>query len=68
MVDGGDFTLSLIVLLFPALFFAQRIPMFTSFVNERKRGEFLSRMMCAVGMMALGVFDFLLEMYLIIND
>ena len=57
------FSLSLIVILFPALFFAQKIPMFSSFVNERKKGEFKSSMVLAVGMMALstaicwGLFD-----------
>ena len=47
------FSASLIVLLFPALFFAEKIPMFSSFVNERKKGEFKSSMVLAVGMMAL---------------
>ena len=31
------YALSLIVILFPALFLAQKIPMFSSFVNERKK-------------------------------
>ena len=43
---------SLILILFPALFFAEKIPMFSSFVNERKKGEFKSSMVFAVGMMA----------------
>ena len=47
------FALSLMAILFPALLFAQRIPMFSSFVNERKKGEFKSSMVYAVGMMAL---------------
>ena len=46
------FALSLIIVLFPALFFAEKIPMFSSFVNERKGGEFKSSMVLAVGMMA----------------
>ena len=46
------FALSLIVILFPILFFAEKIPMFSSFVNERKKGEFKSSMVLAVGMMA----------------
>ena len=46
------FSLSLIVILFPILFFAEKIPMFSSFVNERKKGEFKSSMVLAVGMMA----------------
>ena len=49
------FALSLIVLLFPALLFAEKIPMFSSFVNERKKGEFKSSMVLAVGMMAFSV-------------
>ena len=49
------FALSLIVVLFPALFFAQKIPMFSSFVNERKKGEFKSSMVLAVGMMAFSI-------------
>ena len=48
------FALSLIVILFPILFFAEKIPMFSSFVNERKKGEFKSSMVLAVGMMAFG--------------
>ena len=49
------FAASLIAVLFPALFFAQRIPMFSSFVNERKKGEFVSSMVYVVGMMAFSV-------------
>lgn len=49
------FALSLIVILFPALHFAQKIPMFSSFVNERKKGEFKSSMIYAVGMMAFSI-------------
>ena len=47
------FSASLIVLLFPALFFAEKIPMFSSFVNERKKGEFKSSMVLAVGIMVI---------------
>lgn len=49
------FASSLIVILFPALHFAQKIPMFSSFVNERKKGEFKSSMIYAVGMMAFSI-------------
>ena len=49
------FALSLIVILFPALLLAQKIPMFSSFVNERKKGEFMSSMVYAVGMMAFSI-------------
>ena len=46
------FSTSLILILFPTLFFAEKIPMFSSFMNERKKGEFKSSMVFAVGMMA----------------
>ena len=48
---AAAFAASLIIILFPALFFAEKIPMFSSFVNERKKGEFKSSMVLAVGMM-----------------
>ena len=50
------FALALIAILFPALFFAQRIPLFSSFMHERKKGEFQSSMVLAVGMMAFSIF------------
>lgn len=46
------FSASLIVILFPVLSLAEKIPMFSSFVNERKKGELKSSMVLAVGMMA----------------
>lgn len=49
------FAASLIVILFPVLFLAEKPPMFSSFVNERKKGEFKSSMVLAVGMMAFSV-------------
>ena len=49
------FAASLIVILFPALSVAGRIPMFSAFVNERKEGEFKSSMVLAVGMMVFSV-------------
>ena len=49
------FATVLIVILFPALHLAQKIPMFSSFVNERKKGEFQSSMVYAVGMMAFSI-------------
>ena len=52
---AAAFALGLMAILFPALFFAQRIPMFSSFVNERKQGEFQSSMVLAVGMMAFSI-------------
>lgn len=52
---AAAFALSLMVILFPILFFAEKIPMFSAFVNERKQGEFKSSMVLAVGMMAFSV-------------
>ena len=49
------FAASLIVILFPALSVAGRIPLFSAFVNERKKGEFKSSMVLAVGMMVFSV-------------
>ena len=49
------FAASLIVILFPALSVAGRIPLFSTFVNERKKGEFKSSMVLAVGMMVFSV-------------
>ena len=49
------FSTSLIIILFPALSFAGKIPMFSSFMNERKKGEFKSSMVLAVGMMVFSV-------------
>ena len=45
----------LIAVLYPVLLLASRIPAFSSFVNERKKGEFKSSMIYAVGMMALSI-------------
>ena len=49
------FSASLMVILFPALAIAGKVPMFSSFVNERKAGEFKSSMVLAVGMMIFSV-------------
>ena len=49
------FAVSLIVILFPIIHLAEKIPMFSSFINERKKGEFKNSMVLAVGMMALSV-------------
>ena len=49
------FAISLIVILFPALSIASKIPMLSAFIIERKKGEFLSSMVLAVGMMAFSV-------------
>ena len=53
----------LIVVIYPILHLAGLIPAFSSFVNERKKGEFKSSMVQALGVMALsisvgwGIFD-----------
>ena len=46
------FSASFIVVLFPVLSIVEKVPMFSSFVNERKKGELKSSMVLAVGMMA----------------
>lgn len=50
-------TLSLLIILFfyPILALAERIPQFSSFVNERKRGEFCSSLVLALSMMAVSI-------------
>ena len=63
------FAASLIVVLFPALSIAGKIPVFSSFVNERKKGEFKSSMVLAVGMMAFSVtvcWGFFADRYLVL--
>ena len=52
---AAAFATSLIAVLFPVLTIAGKIPMFSAFVNERKKGEFKSSMVLAVGMMAFSV-------------
>ena len=52
---AAAFAASLILILFPALSIAGKIPMFSAFVNERKKGEFKSSMVLAVGMMVVSV-------------
>ena len=42
------FALILIIILYPALLFAGKLKMFSSFVNERKEGEFKSSMILAL--------------------
>ena len=49
------FAASLAVILLPVLLLAEKIPVFSSFVNERRKGEFKSSMVLAVGMMAFSV-------------
>ena len=45
----------LILIIYPILALAGRIPAFSSFVNERKKGEFKSSMALAFGVMALSI-------------
>ena len=52
---AAAFAASLIVILFPALSLAGKLSVFSAFVNERKKGEFKSSMVLAVGMMAFSV-------------
>lgn len=50
---ASGFVLILILLLYPILALAGRIPAFSSFVNERKKGEFKSSMVLALSMMVV---------------
>ena len=47
------FSIGMIIVCFPALYFAEKIPNFSSFVNERTNGEYKNSMVLAIGMMAL---------------
>ena len=46
---------TLIVIIYPILMLAGRIPAFSSFVNERKKGEYKNSMILALGVMALSI-------------
>ena len=52
---AADVAAGLILILYPLLMLVSRIPAFSSFVNERKKGEFKSSMVLAVGMIALSI-------------
>ena len=52
---SAGFVLILIVLLYPILALAGRIPAFSSFVNERKEGEFKSSMVLALSVIVLSI-------------
>ncbi len=45
----------LIIVLYPAISLAEKIPVFSSFVNQRRDGEFKSSMILALTVMALSV-------------
>ena len=49
------FAAALIAVLFPVLTLAEKLPMFSHFMTERKKGELKSSMILAVGMMAFSV-------------
>ena len=49
------FAAVLVIIFFPVLALAGRIPAFSSFVNERKKGEFKSSMVLAISMVAISV-------------
>ena len=46
---------SLLVILFPTLLLAGKIPGFSSFVNERKKGEYTSSMVLAISVMLVTI-------------
>ena len=49
------FALLLIFVIYPILYFVGKIPSFSSFVNERKKGEFKSSMVLALSVMLLTI-------------
>ena len=50
-----EIAVALVIILYPVLMLAGKIPAFSSFVNERKEGEFKSSMVFALGMMAFSI-------------
>ena len=60
---SAAFSLTVIVLVYPILALAGRIPAFSSFVNERRKGEFKSSLVLALSVAAVsiticwGIFD-----------
>ncbi len=52
---SAGFTAFLVIIIYPILMIAGRIPSFSKFVNERKEGEFKSSMVLALGMMAVSI-------------
>ncbi|MBE5951970.1 MAG: phosphatidate cytidylyltransferase [Lachnospiraceae bacterium] len=49
------FVVALIVIIYPLLALAGRIPAFSAFINERKRGELKHSMVLALGVMAVSI-------------
>ena len=52
---AAGFALLVIVVFYPVLALAGRIPAFSSFVNERKQGEFKSSLILALSVMAVSI-------------
>ena len=52
---SAGFAASLIIVLYPVLALAGKLPFFSSFVNERKKGEFKSSMVLALLTMVLSI-------------
>ena len=52
---SAGFAASLIVILYPILMLAGKLPFFSSFVNERKKGEFKSSMVLALLTMTMSI-------------
>lgn len=50
-----EIAVALVIILYPVLMLAGKISAFSSFVNERKEGEFKSSMVFALGMMAFSI-------------
>lgn len=52
---SAGFAVCLIVILYPILALAEKLPFFSSFVNERKKGEFKSSMVLALLTLAISI-------------
>jgi len=52
---SAAFAVLLILIIYPILMLAEHIPSFSTFVNERKGGEFKHSMVLALGVMALSI-------------
>ena len=52
---SAGFAIGLIVMIYPLLALAGRLPAFSSFVNERRKGEFKSSMVLALATVAISI-------------
>ncbi len=52
---SAEVAVALIIIIYPILMLAGKIPAFSSFVNERKKGEFKSSLVLALGMLAFSI-------------